>query len=67
MQAGRTGNKKTEKADSESPNMGKSEGSLRKPEETEGQPGKGQSSQKAKKAVRKLRKQSAKKQSRTKI
>lgn len=53
MQAGRTGNKKTEKADSESPNMGKSESSLRKPEETEGQPGEA-------KAVRKLRKQSAK-------
>lgn len=52
MQAGRTKNKKTEKADSESPNMGKSGGSLRKPEETERQPGKGQSSQKAKKAVR---------------
>lgn len=57
MQAGRTGNKKTEKADSESPNMGKSEGSLRKPEETEGQPGKGQNSQKAKKAVREKTKQ----------
>ena len=58
MQAGRMGNKKTEKADSESPNMGKSEGSLRKPEETEGQPGKGQNRQKAKKTVRKRPKQS---------
>ena len=57
MQAGRTKNKKTEKADSESPNMEKSEGSLRKPEETEGQPGKGQNSQKAKKAVRERPKQ----------
>ena len=57
MQTGRTGNKKTEKADSESPNMGRPEGSLRKPEETEGQPGKGQSSQKAKKAVRERPKQ----------
>lgn len=58
MQAGRTKNKKTEKADSESPNMEKSEGSLRKPEETEGQPGKGQNRQKAKKAVRERPKQS---------
>ena len=58
MQAGRTGNKKTEKADSESPNMGKSEGSLRKPEETEGQSAKDQSSQKAKKIVRERSKQS---------
>lgn len=58
MQAGRTGNKKTEKADSESPNMGRPEGSLRKPEETEGQPGKGQNRQKAKKAVRERPKQS---------
>ena len=58
MQAGRTKNKKTEKADSESPNMEKSEGSLRKPEETEGQPAKGQNSQKAKKAVRERPKQS---------
>ena len=41
MQAGRPGNKKTERADSESPNMGKSGGSLRKPEETERQSAKG--------------------------